>query len=107
MADLAKAARAWIGRDGTVSIELPGRWFGRPFDNMHRLTWASSGPHRTILEFDGQLALLLVEPAGIVVDGDVAAITATRIVLDWREYGSGGTYRTEVFDGGTVRLHRH
>lgn len=107
MADTATQVRDWIGSDGAVSIELPKRWFGRPMDNRHLLTWAASEEHRTVLEFDGQLALLIVEPGPVAIEGRTATITAQHIVFDWREYGSSGVYRTESYDDGFVRLHRH
>ena len=107
MADLATQMRDWIGSDGAVSIELPERWFGRPMDNRHSLTWAASEERRTVLEFDGQLALLIVGPGPVAVEGSTATITAEHIVFDWRAFGSSGAYSTEIYDHGFVRLHRH
>lgn len=107
MSDLASEVVAWIGADGEVSLELPGRWFGRPMDSRHRLTWAASGPSSTVLEFDGQLRLLLSGSCSLDVDGAVGAISAEHVVFDWKQYGALGAYKTEVFDDGVVRLHQH
>lgn len=106
-AELTDRVREWIGADGTVSIELPGRWFGRPMDNRHSLTWAVSTEGRAVLEFDGQFALWVVGTTSFTIDEEVATISAEHIVFDWQEYGSSGAYRTEIYDDGFVRLHRH
>ena len=76
MADLATQVRDWIGSEGAVSIGLPERWIGRPMDNRHSLTWAASEERRAVLEFDGQLALLIVEPWPVAIEGRTATITA-------------------------------
>jgi len=107
MGNLANEVEEWLGLDGEVSLELPGRWFGRPMDNHHRLTWAASGPFRSVLEFDGQLSLLLCGPQALEIDGSVASISAERIVFDWKQFGAAGHYQTEAFEDGVVRLHLH
>jgi hypothetical protein len=93
----------WMERVGRAGLVLPNGWFGRPFDNMHRLTWVEQRQDRLFLELDDQLLLVLTRPQRCNAGATELTIEAAQIVFDWREYGSRSPH-VETFAGGTVKL---
>ncbi|MEZ5175165.1 MAG: hypothetical protein R2823_03055 [Acidimicrobiia bacterium] len=86
-------------------MELPTGWFGRPRDNMHRLTWSTVRDHKVFVEFDGQVHLLLADAEVIEDTTPVLALRCSQLVVDWREFGTNRRH-AEVHDkGGVVRFH--
>jgi hypothetical protein len=88
-----------------VSVRFFGDWFGRPFDNGHKLRRVSAEGDRVILEFDQGETLEVVEPRGCVLNSqrltlDQPVLTianASRIVWSWNYYGQPPTPQTRHF----------
>lgn len=98
--------REWFEKVGAASMELPDGWFGRPYDNQHRLTWAVVRDSKLIVELDEQVHLILSEVAGLEEDDRALIVVTGRLVLDRREYGSSGRRETRVYEnGGPVTFH--
>ena len=98
------AVVAWFSQAKLASIELPNGWFGRPYDNLHQLTWSSATQHKVLLEFDHQLLLVITDP-GFTQEGDreLRIGRCVQVTLDWQEFGN---LRAHVDDhgAGSVRL---
>ena len=79
----------WFAEAELASLELPGGWFGRPYDNLHQLTWSGATKHKLLLELDGQLFLVVTDPGDVEVnDREVRIENCAQVTLDWQEYGS-------------------
>lgn len=100
------AVSSWFATALTASMELPDGWFGRPYDNMHRLTWAVQRDNKLFLELDHQLHLVLSDAELGEVNGEDLELRCSQVVFDWREYGSGGLRHVTAYgDGGRVCFH--
>ncbi|GIG60026.1 hypothetical protein Lfu02_43980 [Longispora fulva] len=85
-------------------MQLPDRWFGRPFDNAHELTWAEQRPGRLLLELDNRQYLIFVGDV-LVVDGPELCIGGfEELVFVWQGYGDSARH-VETHDVGEVRFH--
>ncbi len=96
---------AWFAQAGGASLKLPTGWFGRPYDNHHRLTGASLLAGRLLLELDGSMLLTLAHPSNATVDDGCLTITGfSHGTLDWDDYG-GTASHVETFEAGVVEFH--
>jgi len=70
------------------SIRFWGDWFGRPYDNHHRVLRCSAVGETLLVEFhDGEL-LTIQAPEGVTVDADVFRVKNAKLVRwDWYRYG--------------------
>jgi hypothetical protein len=95
---------AWFARQKGAGVVLPDGWFGRPYDNMHELTFLELRPHKLIIELDNQLLLTLTEPGRVTAaDGELLLDGFAQCVFDWQEYGSLRPHAT-VYESGAVRF---
>jgi hypothetical protein len=104
--DVAAALSAWCRRVPAVGLVLPSGWFGRPYDNNLRLTWAHGRGSRLFVELDDQLLLVATgELSGRETPGEFV-VSARQFVFDWQEYGGDSPpVHADVFaDGGEVRF---
>lgn len=100
------AVTEWFDKALTAAFELPDGWFGRPYDNMHRLTWLAERDNKLIVELDGQLHLILSDPEVVASDRGAFELRCSQVVFDWRSYGSEGSRDARVFsEGGRVCFH--
>ena len=85
-------------------IELPNGWFGRPYDNIHSLTYCIERDHKIIIEVDKQLYLIFTKPITI------SSNESTLILSEWKQFvfdrqGYGEmTAHCDVFQSGIVKL---
>ncbi len=92
----------WFRQVGGASLQLPSGWFGRPFDNLHRLTSGTVAADRLLLVLDDQLLLSLAHPRTVVYDQKNLRLSGfDHATWDWDEYG-GGKSHLETFEGGEV-----
>ena len=100
---VAAEVTRWFGEVRGASLELPSGWFGRPFDNLHKLSEirVESGDD-VVLVLDGVQELTVHAPQSVasastnLVIGPIAGGT-----WKWAEYGSG-KHHVEVIGPGTV-----
>ncbi len=75
-----------VFRGGTLRIW--GQWFGRPHDNMHRITSAASTSDHVRLSFDQGETLAIWKPAGLEITTATFAVKqADRVRWEWYFYG--------------------
>jgi hypothetical protein len=101
-----EAVGEWFATAKLAGLELPNGWFGRPYGNLHQLTWAQARGDKLLLELDGQLHLLVTKPS--IVETDRACLRIgyfEQAVFDWQEYGGVRTPHADIFDGGWITFH--
>jgi hypothetical protein len=102
--DVLEVVRDWFAEVGGASMRLPTGWFGRPYDNLHRLTGSHVLAQRLILVLDDQLILLLAHPNTASTESKSLRISGfAHGSLDWDEYGNRRAH-VESFEGGEVEF---
>jgi hypothetical protein len=100
-----REAQFWFERADGVSIKLPRGWFGRPYDNMHKLTWSIQRPNRILMEFDNQTLLTFTGATTIVIGGsELVVANFQQLVIDWRDYGTSRGMHADIFTEGSVHF---
>lgn len=94
----------WFRASGGGGLILPDGWFGRPHDNIHRISFLAIRPLWLIVELDERLLLTVREPATVHErDGDLIVGGFSSCVLDRKQYaGESGHLRS--YAGGEVRF---
>ncbi len=97
----------WFGRTSGGSLRLPSGWFGRPYDNLHRLTSAQMVGDRLVIVLDDRMALIVTGPVTARVEpASLRLVGFSQAVWEWTEYGSGLPH-TETFDAGEIEFVAH
>ena len=69
---------------GNGTVRIFGEWFGRPYDNWHRLTEVRHGASELELLFKEGERLLIISPHGLHVDEFVLRISrASHVRWEW------------------------
>jgi hypothetical protein len=92
LSGIAKATSSFFAEHAVASLRLPSGWFGRPHDNLHQLTEASTEDGVVLVRLDDkQLLTLKADP------------TVRGGRLDWTDYG-GDQEHSEVLGPGDVEF---
>ena len=87
-----------------LHLKLPDGWFGRPYDNWHKITYYIKRPNKTILEIDEQLYLIFTGPIVEIDQEDKLVISEfVQLVFDWQGYGDM-IPNCKVYLNGSVEL---
>ena len=97
--------RSWSLRNDGGSLELPDGWFGRPYDNVHRLTTVHLHADAPPLALDDRL--FLTAQGSIKVEADDASliIGADQLLIEWTGFGSDQTRHVQSYSQALLRLH--
>jgi len=100
---IAQVVERFFAAHKGAGLILPSGWFGRPYDNFHRLTGCAATRDGVRIQLDGQLNLSLTggELVATIRDGDLTLSGFATAVWDWRPFGSTEE-RHETFFGGAV-----
>jgi len=94
---------SWFDAAKVAAIRLPDRWFGAGRD-LHELTAAAAWHDRLLLEFDGQLLIVLTSPSPPVATPDELVIEHfEQLVFDWQEFVNKRPHG-EVHNSGSLRF---
>lgn len=94
----------WFRATGGGGLVLPDGWFGRPYDNIHRLTFLAIRPLWLILELDERLLLTVREPTSVGQrDSELIISGFTSCVFDRKEYAGEKGY-VKSYASGEVKL---
>jgi hypothetical protein len=94
----------WFQTVKACGLILPDGWFGRPYDNLHRLTFIEARPHKLLLELDHQLWLILTDVSKVYTDNSELILEDfAQCVFDWQAYGSLSP-QVKVYKSGVVKL---
>ena len=104
MTDFKVTLDEWFAQTGGGGLVLPDGWFGRPHDNIHRLTFAAVRPCWLIVELDSRLLLTFRDVKDVLREnGELVVRGFSSLVLDRKEYGSERGH-VRHYPGGTVKL---
>ncbi len=96
----------WFESVGDCGLVLPNGWFGRPFDNRHRVTYLEHRAFWFFLEFDERVLLVFREPGRFESSGQELIIgDFSHLYFDWKGYGGGAGGVTD-FTHGEVKFIR-
>lgn len=102
--EIASLLERWFQRTGGGGLILPDGWFGRPYDNIHQLTYLKSRPRKVLIELDEQLYLIITEPTSAVdKDNELTLAGFAQCVFDWSEYGARAAHST-IYKSGDVKF---
>lgn len=102
--EILEALIGWFDRVGAAWLDLPTGPFGRPYDNLHQLTWAATRPRKLLIELDQQLLLVITGPSSFKVEESEFSIEPfAQVTFDWQEYGNLRSH-AETFSRGRVRF---
>jgi hypothetical protein len=98
VSEIASTINAALPNVKSGTLRLWGEWFGRPYDNFHRLTSCSAEIDSVVLGFDEGESLTISEPAGLVIEEGVFLIqSAARVRWEWFCYGRPKTQENRYF----------
>jgi hypothetical protein len=100
-----EAISAFFVEHGAASLCLPSGWFGRPYDNYHRLTGVASDGDDVVVRLD-ERQLLRIRPEGTSWsrESDVLTVVISGGRWNWTSYG-GDQEHAETLGPGHVELH--
>ena len=74
------------------TLRVYGDWFGRPFDNQHRIVSAEARDGMLVIGLDDGEMLTLTNPTGLTLEAGAFRITrADRVRFEWHLYGKPKT----------------
>lgn len=80
------------------SLSFYGQWFGRPYDNFHRITGAWSFEDSIVIYFDQAETLIIEAPSDWSLDdGKLLVREAARVQFQWFYYGRAPSRETLHF----------
>jgi hypothetical protein len=97
-----KPMKKWFAKNKVFGLILPEGWFGRPYDNNHRLTLLEERKNKLIVEVDEQLYFLLTKPLECsIVDGNLVISNFQQLTFDRQSYGDMQPY-CKVYASGEL-----
>jgi hypothetical protein len=70
------------------SLRFWGQWFGKPYDNVHRIVSAEARGDLLQVHFDGGETLIVLEPQGLEASANTFKIArAMSVRWEWFYYG--------------------
>ena len=92
----------WIKKNESFGLKLPDGWFGRPYDNQHKITWMQERPNKLIIELDEQLFLIFTKPTVVEPSGKDLTISGFKqLSFDRQGYGDMKAH-CNLFRSGVV-----
>jgi hypothetical protein len=80
------------------TLRFWGVWFGRPYDNFHRIAACEHNRETLRLRFNEDEQLTMWSPAGLTLSSSVFQIKeAERVLWEWISYGRPKTQENRFF----------
>jgi hypothetical protein len=80
------------------SLRFWGVWFGRPYDNLHRIVASEQNRDVLRLRFNEDEQLTVWSPSGLTLNSSVFQIgAAQRVLWEWFYYGRPKTQENRFF----------
>jgi hypothetical protein len=87
--DLYNAIYDQLDRLRAGSLSFWGDWFGRPYDNIHRIVGADASDDVAVIYFDHAESLVIESPrVWSLMDGLLMVQDAERVRFQWFYYGN-------------------
>ena len=104
LATRSNQVRDWFSRTLAGGLILPDGWFGRPHDNVYRLTDVTEDENSLRIVLDEHLSLTFHGNPSVWDNGNALVIDGySRLAFDWEEYGSNVSH-ADSYDNGEVKL---
>jgi hypothetical protein len=109
-ASAAREIQQLLPRIKSGSLRFWGVWFGRPYDNLHRIVSANAVDGCLSISFEGSELLHVWHPQGSVIRADAFSIgDADRVRWEWFYYGRPQTAANRYFEdflrsGAEIRI---
>ena len=88
MNSLSNCLEQWLSVNNQFGLILQTGWFGRPHDNLHKVTTIIERPNKFIIEIDDQLYLIFTKPLKIKLIGDNLVFQEyPQLAFDYQSYG--------------------
>lgn len=101
---IIKIIKDWFQNNSGGGLVTPDGWFGRPYDNIHMLTYLEVRPNKVILELDEQLYLIFTNLKSVYTkDNDLCFEEFSQCVFDWQGYGDLKP-NASLFRSGTIKI---
>lgn len=99
-----KTISRWFRKAKTATLMLPDGWFGKPYDNAHKLSHISVDNGELVLELDEHLRLRFRNVGDVRAGSSELSIDSFEtLAFNWREYGTEATHN-RTYTSGQVRL---
>ena len=86
--EMARCLRNQCSAVNPGTLRFWGDWFGRPYDNQHRLVNCENDGQLLRLHFDGRETLSLWSPGELFIgEGKFKVNVADRLLWEWFSYG--------------------
>jgi len=80
------------------SVRFWGEWFGKPYDNVHRVIRCSVDGSSLVVEFDDGERLTIRNPEGVTANREMFCVrNATLVRWEWFYYGRPHTPENRYF----------
>lgn len=94
----------WFQLAKAGGLVLPDGWFGRPYDDLHILTYVETRPHKLLIELDDLLLLVITDMTTVRVDDSILVMADfLQCVFDWQEYDLLEPHVT-VYHSGEIKM---
>lgn len=80
------------------TLRFWGEWFGKPYDNYHRISQCTAVGESLIIEFEGGEQLKIEKPHGITASAEEFCVIDAEVVRwEWHYYGRPKTAQNLYF----------
>jgi hypothetical protein len=101
---LKKTIHNWFDSKGGGSLITPEGWFGRPYDNFHKLTFLEARPTKIIIELDERLYLIFSDLKTVYTkDSELRLENYSQCIFDWKEYANDENH-VSIFKSGVFKI---
>ncbi|WP_104108421.1 hypothetical protein [Nocardioides sp. 616] len=100
---IARAVEEFFAQHEVATLRLPSGWFGRPYDNWHKLTGTQADGEDVQVRLDDKQELTL-DAEGVSSEERILRVVIRRGNWRWTEYGADVEH-TEVLGPGVVEFH--
>jgi hypothetical protein len=99
--------RRWFDLYRCGSLVLPDRWFGRPYDNAHRLTRLEERDGNIIVTLDDHVTITLYGVGNVASsDAELLIGPCDRIRVEWVTYDESPEHGSADYSSGSVKVVR-
>ncbi len=101
-----KLVEEWSQKNQQFGLELPNGWFGRPYDNIHGITWTEDRKFKLLVEIDEQLLLIFTKTKQfeiLEIENTLVFKGYLRCTFDRIAYGDLAS-KLDTFEAGQVTL---
>lgn len=95
----------WFKGNCGGSLLLPDGWYGRPYDNQHRLTFIQESGNTLTMVLDDKLTFYFEGISLINAQKNELIIGPfEKLRFDWQSYGDDGAHGTREYHSGEVKV---